>query len=905
MEKAPPGAILLLMLFAHSCAVALNATNDPGADEFHVGVILDLGSLVGKEARTSISMAVEDFYASHKNYRTRLVLHVRDSRGNNFQAASAALDLLNNYNVKAIIGPQKSSEAFFMTDIANISEVPVISFTTTSPSLTSDNNPYFLRATINDSTQVNSIASLIKYYGWREVVPIYIDTDYGRSIIPDLLEALQGNDARVPYQSIIPQSATSEQITQELYKLMTMQTRVFIVHMTSPMASVLFTKAKEVGMMDKGYVWIVTFGVASLIGSLNPSVLEAMNGALGVGVYVPKSTELDNFTVRWNTRFRMDNPNDPLLKLSIFGLWGYDTIWAVAQAVEKAKSTKDTVQIQHMTNSMTSLKVPKETENGLKFLNAILQYKFRGLSGYFDLSGRQLQPSTFQIINIVGKGWRDVGFWTAQDGFSQRLTRPRSNGTYLSTKPDLNPVIWPGESTNIPRGWEIPTSGKKLQVGVCTSDGYPEYIYAEKDPLIVGMTKASGLAIEVFEETVKRLPYALPYEYVFYNTTENISSSYDDFVYQVYLKKYDIAVADITITYKRSSYADFSLPYTESGVAMVVPVRKRINTTTWIFLKPLTFGMWSASIILFIYTGVVVWLLEFLEEMVERLLSRIVLIIWLFFLLVLTSSYTASLTSMLTVQQLQPTVTDVHELLKNGEYVGYQGGSYVKDLLDELGFDKSKIRQYDSTDGFRDALSRGSSNGGISAVVDEIPYIKLFLAKHCEGYTMVGPIYKTAGFGFAFQKESPLRGDISKAILNITGGDTIIQIENKWIGDQNKCRNVGPVTISGSLTFESFKGLFILTGIASTSSLLIALVIYFYKNKQVQSGIGDAEQDFPQEFKADTIEEEKEQEETGAKGKQNMNLQNSTVKRSASIVIHRGERATGARVVPISGSARF
>ncbi len=89
MEKAPPGAILLLMLFAHSCAVALNATNDPGADEFHVGVILDLGSLVGKEARTSISMAVEDFYASHKNYRTRLVLHVRDSRGNNFQAASA------------------------------------------------------------------------------------------------------------------------------------------------------------------------------------------------------------------------------------------------------------------------------------------------------------------------------------------------------------------------------------------------------------------------------------------------------------------------------------------------------------------------------------------------------------------------------------------------------------------------------------------------------------------------------------------------------------------------------------------------------------------------------------------------------------------------------------------------
>lgn len=59
--------------------------------------------------------------------------------------------------------------------------------------------------------------------------------------------------------------------------------------------------------------------------------------------------------------------------------------------------------------------------------------------------------------------------------------------------------------------------------------------------------------------------------------------------------------------------------------------------------------------------------------------------------MVLTSSYTASLTSMLTVQQLQPTVTDVHELLKSGECVGYQRGSYVKGLLEELGFDRLKI----------------------------------------------------------------------------------------------------------------------------------------------------------------------------------------------------------------------
>jgi len=103
---------------------------------------------------------------------------------------------------------------------------------------------------------------------------------------------------------------------------------------------------------------------------------------------------------------------------------------------------------------------------------------------------------------------------------------------------------------------------------------------------------------------------------------------------------------------------------------------------------------------------------------------------------------------MLTVEQLQPTVTNVDELLKTGESVGYTRGSYLKGLLEELGFDASKIKPYDNPEDYHNALSKGSKNGSIAAHVDEIPYIKLFLAEHCKGYTMIGPIYKTAGFGY-------------------------------------------------------------------------------------------------------------------------------------------------------------
>ncbi|KAK1316441.1 hypothetical protein QJS10_CPA05g02316 [Acorus calamus] len=57
--------------------------------QFHVGLILDLESLVGKMSNTSISMALEDFYESHPDYTTRVVLHGRDSHMDVIAAASA------------------------------------------------------------------------------------------------------------------------------------------------------------------------------------------------------------------------------------------------------------------------------------------------------------------------------------------------------------------------------------------------------------------------------------------------------------------------------------------------------------------------------------------------------------------------------------------------------------------------------------------------------------------------------------------------------------------------------------------------------------------------------------------------------------------------------------------------
>ncbi|KAG2635161.1 hypothetical protein PVAP13_2NG336147 [Panicum virgatum] len=611
-------------------------------------------------------------------------------------------------------------------------------------------------------------------------------------------------------------------------------------------------------MMDKGFVWIVTDGVANIVDSLNPSVIEAMNGVIGIRFHVPRSQELDSsFLIRWNRMFRQFNPNElPLYRPSIFGLWAYDTVWALSLAAEKVGvSGNKNKRLQSSKNS-TSLDLLAVSTNGPELLKEIVQNKFRGLSGNFDLTDRQLPISALQIINVVGRSWKHIGFWTLKNGLSQQLNQNGLKITGSASMLELNPVIWPGESTKIPRGWEIPARGDKLRVGVPTS-AYPEFVLTSKDP-VTNATRAVGLSIDIFEEVVKRLPFAVHYEYQAFDTIDATSStSYNDFVHQVYLQRYDIAIGDITIIYNRTPYVDFTIPYTESGVGMIVPVKETVKKNMWIFTKPLSKGMWFGSIMFTMYTTIVVWMLEHLngnthldgpfslrqleilmsffifeeKEKLKCILSRLVLLVWMFVFLVLASSYTASLASMLTVQQLSPMFTDIRELQKQGGYVGFHRGSYIEGLLVDIGFDRSKMRPY-APDEFHIALSNGGEHGGVAALVLDVPYIKLFLAKYCKGYTMVGPIYKSAGFAFALPKRSPLLAEISRAIINITGGDTIIQLEKKWI-DQNSCQNEEKIDDSGSaITLDSFRGLFLLTGFVTTCSIPVALLMNHYKKDQ-------------------------------------------------------------------------
>mgnify|MGYP003366392595 CR=1 FL=1 len=125
------------------------------------------------------------------------------------------------------------------------------------------------------------------------------ENEFGEGVKPYLTNALQEVNVHTPYWSVIPPAATDDQIASELSKLMTTHTSVFIVHMLPSLGSRLFAKAKEMGMMSEGYVWIITDGLSKSFGFLNVPILDIMQGVLGVKTYVENTQELEHVRVSW------------------------------------------------------------------------------------------------------------------------------------------------------------------------------------------------------------------------------------------------------------------------------------------------------------------------------------------------------------------------------------------------------------------------------------------------------------------------------------------------------------------------------------------------------------------------------------------------------------------------------
>ncbi|XP_027353726.1 glutamate receptor 3.3 [Abrus precatorius] len=833
----------------HPCAAVANVSSTRPT-VVNIGAIFNFDSVIGKVAKIALEEAVKDVNANTSIlHGTKLALTLQNSNCSGFIGMVQALRFMET-DVVAIIGPQSSVVAHIISHVANELRVPLLSFAATDPTLSSLQFPFFVRTTQSDLYQMRAVAEIIDYYGWKEVIALYVDDDYGRNGVSALDDELAARRCKISYKEGInsgPQVDRGE-ITNLLVKVALMQSRVIVLHAHANSGFTVFNVARYLGMTDSGYVWIATDWLSSVLDSVSlPSeTMNVLQGVLVLRQHTPDSDRKRAFFSRWNKL------TGGSLGLHSYGLYAYDSVWLVARAIDAFFMQGGIVSCTNYTSLRNdrggglNLDAMSIFDNGTLLLKNILQSDFVGLTGQMKFEpDRSLVHPAFDIINVVGTGIRRVGYWSSYSGLSIispeiLYAKPPNRST---ANQHLHSVIWPGDTLSKPRGWVFPNNGRQLRIGVPIRVGFKEFVAP-----VQGTEMFKGFCVDVFTAAVNLLPYAVPYSFVPFGDGHK-NPSYTELVNLITTGYFDGAIGDIAIVTNRTRIVDFTQPYAASGLVVVAPFKK-INSGGWSFLQPFTPLMWAVTACFFFFIGLVVWILEHRindefrgppkQQIITMLwfslstlffshrentmssLGRLVVLIWLFVVLILTSSYTASLTSILTVQQLSSPINGIDSLKASDEPIGFQVGSFAEHyLIEDIGISKSRLVPLGSPEEYANALQRGPKNGGVAAIVDERPYVEIFLSTQCT-FRIVGQEFTRSGWGFAFPRDSPLAVDMSTAILQLSETGDLQRIHDKWM-TQSTCSLDNTEIDSDRLQLKSFWGLFLICGIAC----FIALVLHF------------------------------------------------------------------------------
>lgn len=845
-------SFLSVFFVLFSSGYSRNATSRPAV--VNIGAIFTSDSTIGRVATIAIEEAVKDVNANSSIlHGTRLAITLHNSNCSGFTGMVEALRFMET-DVIAIIGPQSSVVAHIISHVVNELQVPLLSFAATDPTLNSLQFPFFVRTAQSDLYQMAAIAEIVDYYAWKQLIAIFIDDDYGRNGILALSDKLAKRQCKISYKvGIQPDSAVNRgDIMDLLVKVALMESRIVVLHVIPKLGFEVFSVAKYLGMMGNGYVWIATDWLSSVLDSSSPLSYETMNtmqGVLTLRQHTPDSDRKRSFSSRWS-KLTSSSPG-----LSSYGLYAYDSVWLVAHAIDAFFDQGGSIafsndsRLRAVEGSNLHLDAMSIFNGGRLLLKNILKSDLVGLTGHikFDSDRSRILPA-YDVINVIGTGFRQIGYWSNYSGLSivppETLYMKPPNRS--SANQQLYSVIWPGETLTKPRGWVFPSNGKQLRIGVPIRVSFKEFVSQVK-----GTDMFKGFCIDVFTAAVSLLPYAVPYQFIPFGDGK-ANPSYTELVTLITAGSLDGVVGDIAIVTNRTKILDFTQPYVASGLVVVAPFRK-LNSGAWAFLRPFSLLMWIITASFFLIVGTVVWILEHRtndefrgppkrqvitilwfslstlffahRENTVSTLGRFVLIIWLFVVLIINSSYTASLTSILTVQQLSSPIKGIESLKESDEPIGYQVGSFAEYYLsEELGISKSRLVALGSPEEYAKALQRGpKKEGGVAAVVDELPYVEVFLSTQCT-FRIVGQEFTKSGWGFAFPRDSPLAVDLSTAILTLSENGDLQRIHDKWLMHSG-CSSDTSELESDRLELKSFWGLFLICGLACFLSLLI----YFFQ----------------------------------------------------------------------------
>uniref|UniRef100_W5L9F6 Glutamate receptor n=1 Tax=Astyanax mexicanus TaxID=7994 RepID=W5L9F6_ASTMX len=483
----------------------------------------------------------------------------------------------------------------------------------------------------------------------------------------------------------------------------------------------------------------------------------------------------------------------------------------------------------------------------------------------FNSDGYLANPFLDVISYTAGSGWEDVGWW--ENGVL-RLRYPAWSryGPFLQPPDDAQHlrVVTLEERPFVIVELADPASG------TCIRDSVPcrRPLNATSEGVAPMKQCCKGFCIDI----LKRLARIVGFTYDLYLVTngkhgKKIDGVWNGMVGEVVYKRADMAIGSLTINEERSEVIDFSVPFVETGISVMVS-RSNGTVSPSAFLEPYSPAVWVmmfvmcltvVAVTVFIFEffspvgynrslqngkkaggskftiGKSIWLLWALVfnnsvpvENPKGTTSKIMVLVWAFFAVIFLASYTANLAAFMIQEEYIDTVsglsdrkfqhpTEQYPPLKFGTV---PNGSTEKNIRSNYPDMHHYMIKYNQK-GVEEAITN-LKTGKLDAFIYDAAVLN-YMARKDEGCKVMtigsGKVFATTGYGIALIKNSRWKRPLDLALLQLVGDDEIEMLERLWLS--GICHNDKIEVMSSKLDIDNMAGVFYMLLVAMGLSLLV------------------------------------------------------------------------------------
>lgn len=313
----------------------------------------------------------------------------------------------------------------------------------------------------------------------------------------------------------------------------------------------------------------------------------------------------------------------------------------------------------------------------------------------------------------------------------------------------------------------------------------------------------SGFSIDLWDQIAQERGWN--YEWVYIETLGEVLEDMRD-------GKGDAAIAAISITAERETFIDFSYPYYQAGLQILVSAEdggtggaiwsavKELFTSqafaiaaaiflisvlivshiTWLlergkndhFSKAYLPGLWDA----FWWAIVTITTVGYGDKAPKGVSGRIFALFWMIFGYFMFAYFTAAVTSTVTVQELRGDIEGPDDLFD--KRVAVVNNSTSASYLERRG-KTSKVVRVDAVEEAYALLA----DKKIDAIIHDAPVLQYYITQLGNGAVRTaGEVFKPEEYGVVLPRGSTLREEVNQSILRLREDGSYAALNEKWFG---------------------------------------------------------------------------------------------------------------------------